>query len=156
MEPVAERLRIPAAYGSPTMLLPWSAVEGSLRGALHYWLATVRPDGRPHSVPVDGLWVDGRLVVGGDPDTVYRRNLRHNRAVTVHLADTEAATIVDGVADWFRPPQNQARALATASRAKYGYAPPVKAFAAGVWRVSPRVVMAWTDLTLDATRFRFP
>lgn len=154
-EPVAERLRIPVAYGTPTVLMDWAGVEDALRGALHYWLVTARPDGRPHAVPVDGLWLDGTLIVGGDPDTVHGRNLNANPAVTLHLEDTESATIVDGVAEWLKPPPRQARSLADASQAKYGFAPPVAAFAAGVWQLRPRVVMAWTDISRDATRFRF-
>ncbi len=155
MDPVAEPLRIPAGYGTPTSLMEWPAVARALQGARHYWLVTVRPDGRPHSVPVDGLWLDDSLIVGGDPDTVYRRNLARNPAVTVHLEDTEAATIVDGMGHWLVPPEKEALALAHASRAKYGFAPPVEVFAAGVWQIRPRLVMAWTDLTRDATRFRF-
>ncbi|MEV0388431.1 pyridoxamine 5'-phosphate oxidase family protein [Nonomuraea sp. NPDC050643] len=30
--------------------------------------ATVRADGRPHVVPVDGVWVDDRLYFGGRPE----------------------------------------------------------------------------------------
>jgi hypothetical protein len=61
MLPVAEQLPLPSSYGSPNRLLVWTSVEQRLVESLHYWLATVRRDGTPHVVPVDGMWLDGRL-----------------------------------------------------------------------------------------------
>ncbi|MEI6136703.1 MAG: pyridoxamine 5'-phosphate oxidase family protein [Chloroflexota bacterium] len=29
-----------------------------LRTAMNYWIATTRPDGRPHAAPVWGVWLD--------------------------------------------------------------------------------------------------
>lgn len=156
MEPVAEQMRLPVEYGTPTVLLVWGVVEERIRSAPHYWLATVRPDGRPHTVPVDGVWTDGTLVIGGVPDTVHARNLSASPACVVHLEDTEAATILEGSAVLDLPSAAQALELAAASRAKYGFAPPAEDFEAGVWRVRPSVVLAWTEIQRDATRFRFP
>jgi hypothetical protein len=153
--PAAEPLRLPAAYGSPSVLLPWVEVEARLRGATHYWLATVRSDGRPHAVPVDGLWIGGRLVFSGDPDAVHERNLTRRPEVSVHLEQAEAATILEGRAERHAPTALEAHDLACVSKEKYGYAPPKSAYQAGVWRVSPRVVLAWTALYRDATRFTF-
>ena len=56
--PERERPTIPDGYGLPSTadgLLSWDAVEQRLRASLHYWLATVRPDGSPHSVPRWGV-----------------------------------------------------------------------------------------------------
>ena len=58
MEPVAEQMQFPEGYGTPSKLLAWTAVRRRLEEAEQYWLATTRPDGRPHVVPVDGVWVD--------------------------------------------------------------------------------------------------
>ena len=41
-----------------TGLLPWSWAEERLRDSRNYWLATVRPDGRPHVMPVWAVWDD--------------------------------------------------------------------------------------------------
>ncbi len=30
----------------------------------NYWICTTRPDGRPHSIPVWGFWLDGGLYFG--------------------------------------------------------------------------------------------
>jgi hypothetical protein len=154
--PRAERLAVPAEYGSPTALVAWADVDRRLAEAHHYWLATVRPDGRPHVVPVDGLWLDGRLRFGGVASTVWQRNMAHDPRVSVHLDDSVAAVIVEGTCAVEVPDRAGAEGLVAASTAKYGYAPPVEAYLSGVWTLSPARVLAWTDLTADATRFVFP
>jgi hypothetical protein len=67
--PIAEKLVLPKGYGQTTRLT-WESVRGQLVEAKQYWLATNRADGRPHVVPVHGLWVDDllgdRAAVGPD------------------------------------------------------------------------------------------
>jgi hypothetical protein len=153
--PRAERLAIPTEYGDPTRLLGWDTVAGRLAAAPHYWVATVRPDGRPHVVPLDGLWFEDHLYFGGVQSTVWQRNLRHNRQVGVHLEDTTAAVILDGTCAIEVPTREQADGLVRRSQSKYGYAPPVTAYLGGVWCFSPVRAAAWTDIAEDATRFVF-
>lgn len=155
MSPVAEQLSLPASYGSPNRLLDWTSVEQRLVESLHYWLATVRGDGAPHVVPVDGLWLDGGCYFGGDPGTVHIRNLRRNGRATLHLENGESAVIVEGVAEWTTPAKSDAKRLAAAAKAKYGYSESAASYLAGVWRLAPVKVLAWTQLYVDATRFRF-
>jgi nitroimidazol reductase NimA-like FMN-containing flavoprotein (pyridoxamine 5'-phosphate oxidase superfamily) len=154
-EPRAEQLAIPPEYGKPSQLLAWDVVAARLQEARYYWLATVRPDGRPHVVPLDGLWVDARWYFGGSPSTVKHRNLLANPYATVHLEDGGSAVIVDGRCEIERPSQDEAESLVTASKAKYGYAPPIDAYLQGVCALSPERVLAWTELTVDATRYLF-
>jgi Pyridoxamine 5'-phosphate oxidase len=153
--PIAEQLPLPSSYGSPNQLLDWTSVEQRLIDSLHYWLATVRRDGRPHVVPVDGMWLDGGCHFGGDPATVHIRNLRSDGRATLNLEDGESAVIVEGTAEWTMPSQSVAQRLAAAARAKYGYSDSAASYQAGVWRLQPVKVLAWTQLYLDATRFRF-
>jgi len=155
ISPRSEQLEIPPEYGTPSRLLAWDVVAARLADARHYWLATVRPDGRPHVVPLDGLWRDQRWYFGGSATTVKHRNLLSNPRVSLHLADAEAAVIVEGTCAIARPSQEEAEGLVAASKKKYGYAPPVSAYLSGVWILSPARVVAWTDLTADATRFLF-
>lgn len=150
-----EPLDLPPAYGTPSKTLPWAEVEARLEAATHVWLATVRPDGRPHTVPVDVLWVDGAAWFGGSPDTVKHRNLLTDGRASLHLPDAGAAVIVEGRCDLLTPAGPTVARLITASREKYGYAPPADGYAAGVWRLRPSKVLAWTSLPVDATRFRF-
>ena len=41
--------------------MTWEWVAGKMTGARSYWVATARPDGPPHVVPVGGVWVDERF-----------------------------------------------------------------------------------------------
>ncbi len=153
--PRSEQLAIPPEYGKPSRLLDWDVVDGRLAKALHYWLATVRPDGRPHVVPLDGLWLDGGWYFGGSAKTVKHQNLLSNPRVTLHLDDSASAVIVEGSCEIQRPSREFAQRLVAQSKAKYGYAPPIDVYLGGVWRLSPRRAMAWTELHVDATRFLF-
>jgi hypothetical protein len=158
MEPVAEQMQLPEGYGAPSKVLAWGAVRRRLEEAEQYWLATTRPDGRPHVVPVDGVWVDDVWYFGGAAQAVHQRNLQHNRQVAVHLADPIAAVIVEGIAQWRTPAADEARRIADATRvkyAKYGYPANPDDYVAGVWGLRPTVVLAWDQLNVDATRFTF-
>jgi hypothetical protein len=152
---IAEQLSLPSSYGSPNRLLDWPSVEQRLIDSPRYWLATVRRDGAPHVVPVDGIWLDGGCYFGGDPATVHIRNLRRDRRATLHLEDGESAIIVEGIAACTTPSRTVAQRLASASTAKYGYSQSAASYLAGTWRLQPVKVLAWTTLYVDATRFRF-
>jgi nitroimidazol reductase NimA-like FMN-containing flavoprotein (pyridoxamine 5'-phosphate oxidase superfamily) len=139
----------------PSRLLDWDTVDARLRGALHYWLATARQDGRPHVVPLDGIWMDQRWYFGGSPETVKHRNLLGNPNVALHLDGADAAVIVEGRCTVVEVSEEFADQLVAESAAKYGYAPPRAAYLSGVWALMPTKVLAWSDLTADATRFVF-
>jgi len=155
MEVVGRQLALPTAYGSPDRVLSWAEVEQKLVEAKTYWLATTRPDGRPHSVPMDGLWWDGALLFGGDPATVHIRNLRSDPRAAVHTESGESPVIAEGTADWYQPSEDETRRLAKASQAKYGYPVSPESYRPGTWRLVPTVVLAWNVLYQDATRFSF-
>ena len=67
----------PVLFGetATSALLPWSWAAERLTGARNYWVATVRPDGRPHCRP---LWASGsgRALVhtGSPPSEIWRAN----------------------------------------------------------------------------------
>lgn len=144
-------------------LLDWSDVEARLVAARQYWMATTRPDGRPHVVPRWGVWVDGRLWYDGALTTVHARNLAHNRACTLHLEDGWQAVIVDGTSQPAAPPGAAlGTRLAAAFAGKYadrGYEPEADAWegpgAGGLVRFVPTKALAWFDFPTDVTRFRF-
>ena len=76
------------------------AVDGRLDSAQNVWVATARPGGRPHLVPV---WfvVDadtGRWYICTAPESVKARNLRANPAVALALEDGSSPYIVEGEA----------------------------------------------------------
>ena len=121
LEPRVEPLTLPREYGRVGKTLRWPDVSDRLTAAAHYWLTTVRSDGRPHAVPIDGLWEAGCLWFGGSTATVHHANLLRGGQVAVHTEDAMAPVIVEGVAELITPSSEQAALLTAASRAKYGY-----------------------------------
>jgi hypothetical protein len=153
MEVVARQLVLPKSYGTPDRLLRWEEVEQKLLGSKTYWLATTRRDGRPHSVPVDGIWREGALYFGGDAATVHMRNLRSNPRAVIHTESGESPVIAEGIAEWHQPSQAEIGDLVEATQTKYGYPASRGLFSAGTWRLCPEQVLAWNVLYQDATRF---
>lgn len=164
--PAHDRPRMPNGYGVPETnesVLAWSAVEERLQESLHYWMATTRPDGRPHVVPRWGVWIDGRFWYDGSPDTVHVQNLAANAACVLHLEDGRQAVIVEGESRAAEPPGPDfgGRLSAEFSRkyAALGYSPSADSWeglgAGGLRVFSPLKAMAWFDFPADVTRFRF-
>jgi hypothetical protein len=70
--------------------LPWSRPRDLLASQtpgedLTFFVATVRPDGRPHSAGVGAIWVDDALYFVGGPGTRRSRNLAANPACSVSV-----------------------------------------------------------------------
>jgi hypothetical protein len=99
-EPRAERPYMPE-YGisrSAEGLLTWQWAEERLKASRNYWLATMRPDGRPHVIPVWGVWLDGAFYFSTGARSRKARNLAVNRSCTVTTEDPTAPVILDGTA----------------------------------------------------------
>ena len=156
-DPIVDKPQIPPEYGNPKKRLDWAVVEEKFAGAEVYWLASTRPDGRPHVVPRDGTWLEGGLYYGGSPQTVHNRNITNNPEVVAHIGDGQEVIIVEGAVEIEKPTKEFAERLAEASFAKYpqyGRNPPTL-YMGGVSVLRPRRVIAWTSFTENATRFRF-
>lgn len=162
-----DRPQMPEGYGVPETddgLLAWSDVEARLVASLQYWMATTRPDGRPHVVPRWGVWLDGGLFYDGAPSTVHVQNLTTNPACTLHLEDGWQVVTVDGTSGPTVSPGLELGArIAEAIGDKYGekgYRPEPDAWegedAGGLCRFEPDRALAWFDFPNDMTRFRFP
>src|SRR5919204_1141872 len=66
--------------GEDTTATAWTAARERLENPEQdrtYWLATVRPDGRPHVVPLLGLWLDDAFYFLTGEATRRGRNLAH-------------------------------------------------------------------------------
>lgn len=164
--PAADRPIMPDGYGVPESsdgLLMWPEVSRRLVAATQYWMATTRPDGRPHAVPRWGVWLEGGLWYDGSPETVHVRNLVSNPACVLHLEDGWQAVIVEGASAPAAPPGlTLGGRIAAAFAAKYGdkgYSPEPDAWegpgAGGLLRFTPAKAMAWFDFPNDVTRFSF-
>ena len=77
-----------------------------LRDDLIIWFTSVRPDGRPQTVPVWFLWDGAGFLVASIPGQKVR-NIQHNPAVVLALDDTktgEDVVILEGRAELLDDP----------------------------------------------------
>jgi len=137
--------------------LPFSHAEERLTQSRNYWICTSRPDGRPHSIPVWGFWLDGTLYFGTARSSRKARNLAENAAVSIHLDSGDDVVILEGTAvevDLTDKPLF--KKLDAASRAQYKM-PLMVVPESVLYSVRPRVVLAWTekDFPNNATRWQF-
>lgn len=104
-EPIApgslpERPSMPADYGiSPGSegLLSWEYVRQQLVKSRNYWINSTRPDGRPHAMPVWGVWLDDTLYFGTSRTSRKALNLFANPAVSAHTESGDEVVILEGV-----------------------------------------------------------
>jgi hypothetical protein len=140
------------SYGIPdddTGMLPWSHVVERLIPLRNYWLSTTRPDGRPHAMPVWGVWVDGYLHFGGGRGTRKAKNLARNPHVSIHTEDGDDVVIIEGIVEEVVDADAQVR-IDDAYEEKYDMR-----HGTPVWRVRPVRVFAWTSFPGDTTCWRF-
>jgi hypothetical protein len=88
-------------YGSAA--LPWSRPRDILAtdtptADLTFFVATARPDGRPHTAGVGAIWVDDTLYFTSGPGTRKSRNLAANPACSVSVRLRGIDLVLDGEA----------------------------------------------------------
>jgi general stress protein 26 len=119
--------KIDPRYGDASATAPpWDDIERLLTDAQLYWIITVRTDGRPHAVPLVGVWHDGAFAFCTGPEEQKQRNLDANPHVAVTTGTTGASgwsvgkdIVVEGTAVRVTA-ADALQALADAWFAKYG------------------------------------
>ena len=150
---------LPPMYGLKPrkQYLPFSHAEERLSKSRNYWICTARPDGRPHSIPVWGFWLDGAFYFGTARASRKARNLAHNAAISIHLDSGDDVVILEGTAvEVDLNDKTTLQPLDAASRAKYKM-PLMVTPEVVLYSVRPRVVLAWTENNFpnNATRWEF-
>jgi PPOX class probable F420-dependent enzyme len=161
-QPRASRPHMPG-YGilgpaEGTGLLPWTWAEERLTKSHDYWLATVRPDGRPHVMPVWGVWDDGAVWFSSSLGSRKAKNLEVNPRAVVTTDDALDPVIVEGDAKLARDEASIAR-FTECVNGKYGTDYTVDFFGAnGLWRLRPEWAFALHegDFPGSPTRWVFP
>jgi nitroimidazol reductase NimA-like FMN-containing flavoprotein (pyridoxamine 5'-phosphate oxidase superfamily) len=149
---------LPADQGSGLIL--WPEIERRLTVSHDYWVATVRPDGRPHVMPVWGVWLDGRLWFSSGLRSRKARNLAAEPRCTMTTDQAQDPVVLDGLAEQVVDADGIAAFLA-AMNGKYDAGmtadfldPAVN----GTFAVRPQRVIALShdDFTGSPTRWTFP
>lgn len=136
-------------------LRPWSWAERVLREAHNVWVCTVRPDGRPHAMPVWGVWDGEAFWFSSAAESRKAKNLAQRADCSVGAELGTAAVVLEGAAECVAPasaPPEVARAYA----AKYDGGYPEDS---PLFRVAPRVVFGFSEAGEEfaetATRWTF-
>jgi nitroimidazol reductase NimA-like FMN-containing flavoprotein (pyridoxamine 5'-phosphate oxidase superfamily) len=100
-DPVGERPHMPdygVADDAGWEPLPWAWAAARLGPARNYWVVTVSGDGRPHALPVWGVWDDAehRFCFSCGPRSRKAGNLSANPAVAFAPEDTVECVSVEG------------------------------------------------------------
>lgn len=163
-EPVADRPVMPG-YGvllpdQGSGLIPWAEAERRLTVAHDYWCATVRPDGRPHVMPVWGVWSQARLWFSTGLGSRKARNLAVDPRCTLTSDDARDPVVLEGTAERMTAPDRIAAFVAVVNE-KYDAGISVEFLdpaVNGTYAVRPRRVIALTggDFVGSPTRWTFP
>ncbi len=151
---------MPAGYGIDLVhtarMISWSFVRDRLTSERNYWVATMRPDGRPHAMPVWGIWLDEMLYFSTNPASRKGRNLAANPNAVVHLESGDDVVILEGIVEEVMEPPLLVR-FADVYEAKYQFRPNVSDVASRVYRLRLKVAFAWKekDFLGTATRWSF-
>lgn len=150
--------QMPKLYGTKPRkhYLPWTHAEERLTRSRNYWICTTRPDGRPHSIPVWGFWLDGALYFGTARTSRKARNLAHNPEVSVHLESGDDVVILEGSAVEISD-QEAVEKLDARCKEKYKMPLTIMPGESVCYRVRPRTVIAWLEKSFPttATRWQF-
>lgn len=163
-EPRADRPHMPGYGIAPadvgTGLLPWSWAEERLTRSHDYWLATRRPDGHPHAMPVWGVWLDGAVWFSCGIRSRKARNLDADGRCAVTTDDALEPVVVEGEAVRVLDREALAgfmAALDAKYETSYGaeFADPAVNV---VWRVAPARAFGLleSDFPGSPTRWTFP
>ena len=158
--PTITRPQFPKGYvDHPVSYLTWDWVVERLVESKHYWLCSVRPNGRPHVVPRWGVFLDNKFYYDGSPETRHARNILENPHITLNLESGSVAIILEGTSEPAgKPSADFGKRLAQAYK-KYkelGYAPKPDSWdEGGLYMFTPRQCIAWSNFTQDPTKFVF-
>jgi hypothetical protein len=145
-----------AGVGEGT-LLPWSWAEERLVRSHDYWLTSVRPDGRPHVMPVWGVWLDRALWWSSSRGSSKARNVAAEPRVAAATDNAYEPVVIEGIA----VPVDSVDELVpfvAATNAKYEGDYDLDFYTRnGVWRIEPTWAFSLDEANFPGTptRWRF-
>jgi hypothetical protein len=138
-------------------LLPWSWAEERLLAAHDYWVASLHEDGRPHVMPVWGVWADGCVWFSSSAQSRKARNLDRDPRATVTTDNPKEPVVLEGAATKVTG-RADAKRFTDLFNAKYGIGQSVEFFLANaLFRIQPDWAfgLVEADFTGSPTRWTF-
>lgn len=131
--------------------LQWSWVTARLSDARNYWVATTRSDGRPHVIPVWGVWLDTAFYFFTDNQSLKARNIRRDPRAAIHLESGDEVVILEGTLH----PATPSNDIVAAYECKYDIS--LGSEPDGLYRLEPVKALSWleSDFPQTASRWRF-
>ena len=120
-------------------VLPWSWALTRIENSRNHFIASTRPDGRPHVMPVWGVWCDDRYVFSTGITTVKSKNLLRQPAIAVTFEDEKYAVVLEGIAEI--TPLADVPGFVDAYKEKYEY----EIKEGPVWSVVPTCAFAFVE-----------
>lgn len=77
---------------------PWSEAERKIAGGGWFWLATVRPNGAPHVMPVFAAWANTSFFIASKDRARKSRNLEAEPRCVITTDTGDLHIIVEGIA----------------------------------------------------------
>jgi general stress protein 26 len=133
-------------------LLRWSWAVNRLSKTQNYFLSTVRNDGRPHVMPIWGVWVGGAFYFSTGKKSVKARNLAENASCVLCPGGADEAVILEGAAEKVAS-QTILKKFGAAYLAKYNF--DVTTMNEPVYVIHPRVVFGQIEKTFTKTATRW-
>jgi nitroimidazol reductase NimA-like FMN-containing flavoprotein (pyridoxamine 5'-phosphate oxidase superfamily) len=139
-------------------LLPWAWVARKMSRCRTFWVATIHAGlpagrGRPHVMPVWGVWLDDAFFFSTGRQSRKGQNLVANPACTVANDDGQEAVIVEGLATEVNDDAALER-VASAYKKKYKMDP--RSMGEPIFRVQPSRVFGLVEKSFaqSATRWK--
>ncbi len=144
---------------------PWSQARACLESAPKAWLSTVRPDGRPHVMPILLVLVDDEPCFVTRPGSRKGKNLASNANCVIAVADETIDVVVEGNATRIGD-EAGLRRMAAALKAKYDWDFALRDGSAyedslpgspeyGFYQITPTRAFGYGPDGMTATRWRF-
>lgn len=148
------------AAATDSALKPWSWALQRLEGSHNYWIATSRPDGRPHLMLVWGVWWRDAFWFTTGPRTRKAKNLAANPRCVIGTDKADEAVILEGAVEEATD-RSLWKQLVEIYNRKYGgdLGPLLESSGGSVYRVIPQTVFGQDEhaenFTEAVTRWTF-
>jgi len=141
-------------------LKPWSWALERLEKSHNYWIATTRPDSRPHLMLVWGIWWEGAFWFSTGPSTRKAKNIAAHTSCSIGTEQADEAVILEGIPHEIKDRTIWKRFSAVYNK-KYGgdVEPMLTSSGGNVYRVEPETAFGQdehaTNFAESVTRWRF-